>query len=200
MPPAVYDAPTIAGRSLDRAADAGGFPPRRPDGVVLEPPPALPIPAERANAHGVVALREPLGTAAVRDVVLAVMDAWRHESLDQLVALLTNDAGPIEARSRGRSVLVESWRQRLHAHEYRRLAGVDMVRVDRIERYGWEDLSAPDAPARPADMRPEELYVRAPLEVTRVSGERLFGDVLLLLLHREGGKYGIAAYGETESP
>jgi hypothetical protein len=156
----------------------------------------MPSPTERADTRGVVALREPLGGDAVREVVLAVMEAWQHESLEQLTALLTNEAGPIDARSRGRSVLVESWRQRLHAHEYHRLAGINLVRAERIERYGREDLSAPDSPARPPDMRAEELYVRIPLEVTRVAGERLFGDMVLLLLRREEGKYKIAAYGE----
>jgi hypothetical protein len=134
----------------------------------------------------------------LREVVLAVANAWQRESVEQLIALLTNDAGPIEARSRGRASLVETWRQRMHAHEYRRLAGENLVRVDRIERYRWEDLSMPDAPARPPDMRPEELYVRVPLEVTRVAGERLFGEELLLLLRREEGRYKIAAYGETD--
>lgn len=171
---------------------------RRPDGVVLEPPPALPSAVERAEGRGVVALREPLGGDALREVVLAVVEAWEHESVEQLASLLTDDAGPIEARSRGRAFLVETWRQRMHAHEYRRLAGVNLVRVERIERFGWEDLSAPDAPARPPDMRPEEVYVRVPLEVTRLAGERLFGDHLLLLLRRERGKYRIAAYGETD--
>jgi hypothetical protein len=165
---------------------------------VLEPAPALPSPMERAESRGVVALREPLGGDALREVVFAVADAWQRESVEQLVALLTDDAGPIEARSRGRASLVETWRQRMHAHEYRRLAGMNLVRVERIERYGWADLSAPDAPARPPDMRPDEVYVRVPLEVTRVAGERLFGERLLLLLRREGGKYKIAAYGEAD--
>jgi hypothetical protein len=178
----------------------GEPPPRRPDAVVLEPAPALPSPVDRADARGIVALREPLGAGAVRDVVLALMDAWQREALEQLTALLTNDAGPIDARSRGRAVLIESWRQRLHAHEYRRLATIDLVRPERIERYDWDDLSALGAPERPADMRREELYVRVPLEVTRVAGERLFGDVILLLLRREEGRYRIAAYGEAEAP
>ncbi|HXN34452.1 MAG TPA: hypothetical protein VN894_21465 [Polyangiaceae bacterium] len=171
--------------------------PRRPDAVVVEPPPAIPEPTERADARGVIALREPLGGDAVRDLISAVVDAWQRESLEQLVALLTNDAGPIDSRSRGRAALVEAWRQRLHAHEYRRLAGLDLVRIERIERYGWEDLSLPDSPARPPEMRPDELYVRVPLEVTRVAGERLFGDVMLVVLRREEGKYKIAAYGEA---
>jgi hypothetical protein len=177
---------------------AAQLPPRKPDGVVLEPLPALPTAVERAESRGVIALREPLGGDALREVVLAVVEAWQRESLEQLAALLTDDAGPIEARSRGRASLLEACRQRMHAHEYRRLAGMNLVRVERIERYSWEDLSAPDAPARPPDMRPEEVFVRVPLEVTRVAGERLFGDHLLLLLRREGGQYKIAAYGETE--
>jgi hypothetical protein len=172
--------------------------PRKPDAVVLEPPPALPTPVERTDARGVIALREPLGGDALREVILAVVDAWQRESVEQLASLLTNDAGPIEARSRGRASLVETWRQRMHAHEYRRLAGVNLVRAERIERYRWEDLSMSEAPVRPPDMRPDELYVRVPLEVTRVAGERLFGDHLLLLLRREAGKYKVAAYGETD--
>jgi hypothetical protein len=158
----------------------------------------LPSPAERAETRGVVALREPLGGDALREVVFAVADAWQRESLEQLVALLSGDAGPIEARSRGRSALIESFRQQMHAHEYRRLAGVNLVRAERIERYAWDDLSAPDAPPRPPDMHPDEVYVRVPLEVTRVAGERLFGDVMLLVLRREEGAYRIVAYGEAD--
>ncbi|MDP8998864.1 MAG: hypothetical protein M3O46_01995 [Myxococcota bacterium] len=191
----------MAAPNAQRKPDGATEPaPRRPDGVVVEPPPAMPIPTERAESGGVIALREPLGGDAVRDVVVAMLDAWQHESLDQMVALLANDAGPIEARSRGRSPLIESWRQRLRAHEYGRLVGVNLVRVERIERYGWEDLSAPDTPARPPDMHTEEIYVRVPLEVTRLSGERVFGDTMLLLLRREGRKYRIVAYGETDGP
>ncbi|HEX8793699.1 MAG TPA: nuclear transport factor 2 family protein, partial [Polyangiaceae bacterium] len=90
-------------------------PPRRPDAVVVEPPPAMPVPAVHAEAQGVVALREPLSSDAVVDVVRALLDAWQRESLDALGALLTPDAGPIDSRARGRAALVESWRQRMRA-------------------------------------------------------------------------------------
>ncbi len=166
--------------------------------IVVESPPALPSPVDHADARGVVALRQPLGRDALRDLCLAVVDAWQHESLDQLVQLLTSDAGPIEARSRGRGPLIEGWRERLHAHEYRRLAGVNLVRPERIERYAWDDLSVPDAPERPVQMQPDELYLRIPIEVTRAAGERLFGDMMLLLARREDGKYKISAYGEAD--
>jgi hypothetical protein len=172
-------------------------PPRRPDGVVVEPPAAMPAPAARAEARGVVALREPLSNDAVREVVLAIVGAWQHESIDDLLALLTSDAGPIEARARGRGALQESWRQRMRAHEFHRLEGLELVRPENIEHFDWEELDAPGAPARPPQMQPDEVYVRVPLEVTQIAGEKFFEDFLVLVLRREGGKYRVAGYGET---
>jgi hypothetical protein len=175
-------------------------PPRRPDGVVVEPPPAMPSAVARAPARGVIALREPLGSDAVRELVTELMDAWVHESLDALVGLLAADAGPMEARSRGRAKLAEDWRARIQAHEYNRLEGVELVRPERIERYDWQDLAASDAPPRPPDMHQDELYVRVPLDVTRAAGEKVFGDVIELLVRIEQGKYKITAYRESDLP
>jgi hypothetical protein len=183
--------------SLEAPVASSELPPRRPDGVVVEPPAALPIPAAKAQARGVVALREPLAGDAVREAVMQVIAAWERSSLEALVALLTVDAGPVEARGRGRGPLVESWRQRLRAHEYARLAGLEVVRPERIERWTWDELGAAGTPGRPADMRPEEVYVRVPIETTHLAGEKLFDDVMLLVLRREEGKYRVAGYGET---
>jgi hypothetical protein len=172
-------------------------PARRPDAVVVEPPEAIPPPASRAEAQGVVTLREPLAADAVRDVVEQLMDAWKKQSLEALAALLTSDAGPLEARGHGRGPLVEAWRQRLRAHEYSRLAGVELVRLDAIERWTYDELGSSDAPARPGDMRADEIYVRVPFEVTHLGSEKLFEDILVLILRREEGRYRIAAYGEV---
>jgi hypothetical protein len=158
----------------------------------------MPVPAAHAEAHGVVALREPLSSDAVADVVRALLDAWQRESLEALGALLTADAGPIEARGRGPGALVESWRQRLRAHPYRRLEGLQLVRSERIEHYAYDELGGPDAPARPTGMREGEVYVRVPLDVTHVDNEKYFDDVIVLVLRREEGAYKIAAYGETD--
>lgn len=185
------------------AADSAGtpaeLPPRRPDGVVMEPPPALATATEHGEARGVVVLRQPLGSDSIASVVEDLIEAWRRESPEALGELLTPDAGPIEGRSRGRAALVEGFRQRMRAHEYGRLAGVSLVRPENIARYDWDNLSAPGAPPRPPEMRPEEVYVRIPLEMTRVAGERLFGDVIVLLLGRDGRRYRIAAYGEVDA-
>jgi hypothetical protein len=188
-PPAVQ-APDTAGSSEP--------PPRRPDAVVVEPPAALPVAASHAEARGVVALREPLSGDALRDTVMQVAEAWQQGSIEALVALLTSDAGAIDARSRGRGPLIEGWRQRLRGHEYTRLAGVELVRPERIERWSWDELGSSDTPPRPADMRADEVYVRAPFEVTRLANEKVFDDVMVLLLRLEDGRYKVSAYGEVE--
>ena len=176
-----------------------GETPRRPDGVVLEPVAALPRPAVRADARGVVSLREPLGASKVADLVQAFVAAWQHDSLDALVVLLTPDAGPIEARSKGRAALVEAWRQRMHAHEYGRLAGMELVRPERIQRWDREELGVPGAPKALPDMLPGEVYVRVPLEVTTIAGDKLFDDVLVMVLRPDGGTFRVAAYGEADN-
>jgi hypothetical protein len=141
-------------------------------------------------------LREPLAEQALRRCITLMLQAWEEKSVDHLRELLTPDAGPIDNRPGGRKALEESWRQRMHSHEYERLAGVELVRFERVEHWEWETLGAADAPERPADMHPGEIYVRIPLEVTVVAGEKLFDDEILLLVRPDGSRYRIAAYGE----
>jgi hypothetical protein len=188
--------PDEPGRAGGRGGDADQKPPRRPDGVVLEVATALPEPLLRSEASGVIALHPPFGNGVVRELVSELMAAWTSESIERLSALLTDDAGPLDARSRGRAVLVESWRQRLHAHEYHRLAGSELVRPERIERYASGELSTLRGGPKPPELSDDELFVRLPLEVTHLAGERVFGDSILLVLRRDDAKYKIAAYGE----
>jgi hypothetical protein len=159
----------------------------------------MPAPRAHAEARGVVALLQPAPDAAVADLLRQFVDAWRSESIDGLAALLTADAGPLEARSRGRTVLVEGWRARLRAHPYARLEGTEVLRTERVQRWTAGELEAAGSP-RPSDMQPGEFLVRAPLEVTRIGNEKVFGDVIEMVLRPEEGKLRIAAYGETDAP
>ncbi len=163
---------------------------------MLEPPPAIPPAVATAEARGVVTLRPSLSSEAIHDCVRDLLEAWQHASLDELTGLLASDAGPIEARGRGPGALTEAWRQRLHAREYRRLEGMDLARPDRVEHYSYGELGVEGAPARPADMHPDETYVRVPLEVTQVNGEKYFEGTIVLLLRGDHGRAKIAAYGE----
>jgi hypothetical protein len=176
---------------------------RRPDAVPLESSAALPVARGHAQARGVVvALFEPAPDAAVADLLRAFVDGWRSESIDALASLLTADAGPLDARGRGRAALVEGWRARLRAHPYGRLEGTEVLRSDRIERWGdgEPELGSSGSAVRLPEMQPGEFLVRAPLEVTRIGNERVFGDVIEMVLRPEEGKLRIAAYGEVDPP
>ena len=173
---------------------------RQPDAVVVDPPPSLPSAVARGEARGVVSLREPAGTAAVSELLQAFVDGWEHESIDALAVLLAPDAVAIDGAEHGHTSLIDTWRLRLRAHDYGRLAGTEVVRADRIQRWAWDELGTPDSPARPQSMRPADVLVRAPFEVTRVGGERVFGDIMVLVLRRVDGKLRIAAYGEIDAP
>jgi len=169
--------------------------PRRPDGVVLEPPPALPPASDRAAATGIVALREPLADKDVEEIVRAYVRGFEREDLDALVRLLAQEAAPL-GRAGGRSQLVELWRTRMRNFEYQKLAGTEIARVSQIERHTWETLGAPGSPGRPAEMRPGDVYVRVPIATPRVGSEQLFGDILVLLLRREDGRLKIAGQAD----
>jgi hypothetical protein len=73
---------------------------------------------------------------------------------------------------------------------------MDLARPDRVEHYAYAELGVEGAPPRPADMRADETYVRVPLEVTQVNGEKYFEATIVLLLRGDHGRAKIAAYGE----
>jgi hypothetical protein len=169
--------------------------PRRPDGVTLEPPPALPPPSDRASARGVVALREPLADKDVEDVVRAYLRGFEREDVDALVQLLAQEATPL-GRAGGKAALVELWRTKMKNFEYQKLAGVEVARLAQIERYTYETLGPSGGPTRPTEMRPGDLYVRVPIAIPRVGSDQLFGDTLVLLLRREDGRLKIAGQAD----
>lgn len=168
---------------------------RHPDGVVLEPPPALPAPADRAPASGIVSLREPLADKDVEDVVRAYVRAFEREDIDALVQLLAQEATPL-GRTGNRAQLVDLWRTKMKNFEYQKLAGVEVARIAQIEKHSYETLGASGGPVRPTEMRPGDLYVRVPIATPRVGSEQLFGDVLVLLLRREDGRLKIAGQAD----
>jgi hypothetical protein len=174
--------------------------PRRPDGVVVEPRPALPPPQEHAAARGVVALKEPLGGEAVVDVVRALIRAFEREDVDAMAALVTDDAVLLGPPRTTRGTLLDQWRARVKALDYGRLAGAEVARIDAIERWSFADLDAPGAPDRPAEMRPGDVLVRVPITTPRAGSEQLFGDVVIVLLRREGRAFKIAGFGEENGP
>jgi len=176
--------------------------PRRPDGVVLEPPPTIPPAVERAEARGIVTLREPLGEDALREVVRAYFTAFEREDAEALGQLLTPDAAGLDPRAKPatRAQLVDQFRARMRNLDYTKMAGTEVAELDRLEHFGADDLGHEGAPPRPSEMRADDVLVRVPVATPRFGGERFFGDRLTLLLRRDEGRLKIAGVAEDDAP
>ncbi len=174
--------------------------PRHPDGVVLEPLPAIPDAGDRATSSGVVTLRAPLGDEAVHDIVEAYFVAFIRADRTGMERLLTEDAVELGSPSHDRDSIFQSWRARHVALDYKKLEGTQIADYDRIERFRYEDLGNPPGEPRPANMQPGDLVVRVPILAARVGTERYFGDTIVFLLRRVGGKYKIAGLDEKQAP
>jgi hypothetical protein len=169
--------------------------PRRPDGVVIEPPPAMPAPQDKSAANGIVALREPLADKDVEEVVRAYIRAFEREDIDALRQLLAAEASTL-GRAGGRQQLLELWAMKMKSFEYQKLAGVEVARISQLEKHSFETLGQSGTIPRPPEMRPGDLYVRVPITTPRIGTEQLFGDILVLLLRREDGRLKIAGQAD----
>lgn len=171
-------------------------PKRKPDGVLLEPAPALPFAVERAEARGVVALRPGLSLGDVGAVVRQLMRAFEAESVEGVLALFTPDATDLYARG-GRAELSQGLRTRFARLEYQKMRGLEVAHFERVEVREWGDLLATGVRARPVEMAPGDVLVRIPMTAPMSNGERLFDDILVLLLRRDNGHVKVAGFGET---
>jgi hypothetical protein len=185
--------------TLALACGGGTFPtvtelpkaPRRPDGVVLEPAPAMPDSVARSDAAlPIAALHEPPDDRALGALVRRYFLAWEREDVEALTRLLSADA-TLLGHAGGRPI--EAFRARLRRYEYQRIAGLEPARFDRLERHRYVDL---DARQRPREMREGDLLLRVPVLVARIGGDPLFGDTLVLLVRREDEGLRVAAIGE----
>ncbi|HSQ62147.1 MAG TPA: hypothetical protein VLM85_02995 [Polyangiaceae bacterium] len=177
---------------------------RKPDGVVLEPPPALPATEERGDSQsGVLALRQPVGDEQIVDVVRSYIRCFVKRDSEGFVDLLGADAVNLENRQ-ARGALIQDFTHRIQQHQadFAKLEGVDVARFDHMERYAAEDLGPHTDPPRPPMMRPGDVYARVPLNPTQASnGNPLFHSMLVMLLRRGADhKLHIVAVAELDAP
>ncbi len=167
---------------------------RRPDGVVVDPSPQLPVALETADpGAALVALKPPLPDKIARSVVAAFFHAVVTEDIDELSRLVTTDATtPVKARG-GALGIADMWRSRLRQFRYRTLASDMLYQESDVEVYRYEDLETlvPGRPFRPPEMARTDVLLRVPMLVVRTGSDRVFGDELLFLLRREKGRYRI---------
>lgn len=194
------------GAHLDTALEVKDAP-RHPDGVLVEPPPAIPGAEERGSTQaGVIALRQPISDEQIGDVVRKYIHAFTDADRDRFDDMLDPDAVLFgdNGRSSPRVALVQSLSSRLqqHGQEYRAIHG-DVARLDRMERWTSDDLGPFTDPPRPYEMRRGDVYVRVPLvpQLSPSTGEPLFRNTLVLLLRRDADHVlRIAGLAETDTP
>ncbi len=140
-----------------------------------------------------------MAEAEIVRVVRDYVQAFEREDIDALRDLLTADATQLDARGHGSPTnLIEFWRMRMRSYDYSKLAGTEVFRPERVERFAYDELEDHGEVHRPAEMRPDDVLVRVPIETPRLGGDRLFGDVVVLLLRREEGRFKIAGFTEEE--
>jgi hypothetical protein len=76
---------------------------------------------------------------------------------------------------------------------------MDVVRVEKIQRFEFDEVGGPGEPPRPEEMQQGDLYVKVPIDITEINGEKFFGDSWLLVLRPEQGTLHIAGITETNA-
>lgn len=170
---------------------------RKPDGVLLEPSPAVPTPVERAQARGVVALKPPLSIEDVRTIVKQLMRGFENEQFDIINQLLLPDATDFFTHVTLPQIQ-QRLRERFQKLEYQKMRGVEVAHLERAELREYDDLPPAGPRSRPPEMNPGDILVRIPMTAPLSNGERLFDDVLVLMLRRDPkSQLKIASMGET---
>jgi hypothetical protein len=157
--------------------------PRQPDGVLVDPQPAVPESRPRAPALGVVTLEPPIASDAIFSIVTKIFDAFGRRSTSELPALfVTGDIVVLDGH-KTRNEITQSWEQRSRNPDLQLIRGLEVVRIERMDRFDYDELSAISNPPRPPDMQPGDVLVRLPV-VAPVgnSGTKLFPDVMFMVV------------------
>jgi hypothetical protein len=184
---------------------------RRPDGVTLDLPPALPEPSDAAaSGDGVVVLRTPVGSDAALDVLRAYVRAIVAEDAAAMTALHTDDAtfvlAPAGQVARSFPSAAGLWERRFARLDYSALAGAVVVRDAEAQVRRLEAGEGPPAAASVDEddpvpvVRDAEVVVRAPVATARIAGQTLLGSEIILYLRRDGARYRVSSVVEDFSP
>jgi hypothetical protein len=192
------------GGALDTALEVKDAP-RKPDGVLLEPPPAVPVAEEHGRPQeGVIALRQPVSDEQVAEVARDYIRSYT-QGRGNISTILTDDAVLFDntghATPRPTIIQFVAGRYQQHPQDYHALQD-DLVRADRLERWGHDDIGPHTDPPRPSEMRTGDIYARVPLEQRlSTAGDPLFHNMLVLLVRRGADrKLKIAGIAETDTP
>jgi len=178
---------------------------RKPDGVLVEPAPAIPNPEERGSTQaGVVALRQPIGAEQIGEVVLKYINAFVTNDSSSFSELFESDAVLFgdNGRSSPRNTIIQNFAQRMQQHRADYAKNRDIARLDRMVQWTSDDLGPHTDPPRPAEMHTGDVLARIPLQSPlSLSGDPLYRNTLVLLVRRSADhQLRIAGIVETDTP
>jgi hypothetical protein len=178
---------------------------RKPDGVLVEPAPAIPNAEEHGSTQsGVVALRQPIGAEQIGELVLKYVGAFAADDVNAFSELFENDAVLFgdNGRSAPRVTIIQNFQQREQQHRAEFARVHDVARLDRMVQWTSDDLGPHTDPPRPAEMRAGDVYARVPLQSPlSQAGDPLYRNTLVLLVRRSADHtLKIAGVAETDTP
>jgi hypothetical protein len=178
---------------------------RKPDGVLVEPSPAVPNAEEHGSTQaGVVALRQPIGSEQISEVVLKYIGAFVADDASAFAELFENDAVMFgdNGRSTPRNTIIQNFQQREQQHRAEYARNRDIARLDRMVQWSSEDLGPHTDPPRPTEMRGGDVYARVPLQSPlSLAGDPLYRNMLVLLIRRSADHHlKIVGVAETDAP
>jgi hypothetical protein len=153
--------------------------PRQPDGVVLDPEPALPRAVAKAPARGVVSLKEPLDDGVLNAAIEAFFAPFTDHEPEALDSVLSRSARLLDSHGASSYTIVRD--ELLRRVAAFKASNVTAVHVDGVDRSEYDDLEVTGLRPRPSEMRPGDILARVHITVPHVGGDRLFGNVVILL-------------------
>lgn len=172
-------------------------PARRPDAVHVDLPAAIPAPRSVDSSGAVVALREAPSDEDVRDVVVAFVRAVDRGDFEQVQRFVSSDASLLATRLHpARGGLLEFLRARVRT-EGVRVAGSEAIRRDQVR---VASSSAIPVRRRPTELRDGDRIASAPVELSRLASDRVFGEVIVLVVRPEARGLKIVGYADAELP
>ena len=177
--------------------------PRQPDGVLVDPSPAVPPALLHAPAKGVINLAEPTSNETLFGLVTTFFTAFQRRDRHLIEEVLSADAVGLDpAQHQNRQAMVQDWDVRMRSHDYSLVKASDLARVERMERFEYEDMGVSSSYPRPPEMRPGDVLIRVPVTapLDPKSGDKLFHDLLILMIRPDGEKLTLAGIAEVDTP
>lgn len=159
---------------------------------VIDRPTAYPQ-AQTSRTDDLVLLTPPIAPADALRVVRLLFDAIVTEDVKAIAKLITNDAEH-QVDAGNSTVLLEEWQRRFGNEDYTRFDLTELYVESEVKVFRYDDLkdgkNSENGKCKhlcAQVMRPSDLLVIVSIRQPSFSNTRVFGDIVILVLHGEEG-------------